>query len=179
MHLGRTAIPMEIRRPVPEDAREMRDAWARAWRAGHEAVLSAAALEAVDFEPTDEDLQRWRERIETRRDRHLVADDDGRVVGYAAVRWAETKPFVGEDEAGLKELYVRPDRWGEGVGGELLERAIGTLPDGTEAVLLETLDGNDRAAGFYEARGFRQVGERPVEVAGETYPALVYGRPLG
>ena len=169
---------MEIRRPVLEDAREMRDAWARAWRAGHESALSAEALEAVDLEPTDEDLQRWRDRIETRRDRCLVADDDG-VVGYAAVRWAETKPFVADDEAGLKELYVRPDRWGKGVGGELLERAIGTLPDGTEAVLLETLDGNDRAAGFYETHGFRRVGGRTVEVAGGQYSALVYRRPLG
>ena len=53
---------MEIRRPVPEDAREMRDAWARAWRAGHEAVLSAEALSAVTVEPTDEDLRRWRDQ---------------------------------------------------------------------------------------------------------------------
>ena len=169
---------MDIRRPVPEDAREMWDAWARAWRAGHEAVLSAEALGTVDLEPTDEDLQRWRDRIETRRDRCLVADD-GRVVGYVVVRWAETKPFVGDDEAGLKELYVHPDRWGEGVGGELLGRGLATLPDGAEAVVLETLDGNDRAAGFYEAHGFRRVGERTVEVAGEQYPALVYRRPLG
>ena len=169
---------MEIRRPVPEDAREMRDAWARAWRTGNESVLSAKAFSAVAVAPSEEDLERWRDRIETRRDRFLVADD-GRVVGYVAVRWAETKPFVGDDEAGLKELYVHPDRWGEGVGGELLERAIGTLPDGIEAVLLETLDGNDRAAGFYEAYGFRRVGERTAEVAGETYPALIYRRTLG
>ena len=169
---------MEIRRPVPEDAREMRDAWARAWRTGHESVLSAKAFSAVAVAPSEEDLERWRDRIETRRDRFLVADD-GRVVGYVAVRWAETKPFVGDDEAGLKELYVHPDRWGEGVGGELLERAIGTLPDRIEAVLLETLDGNDRAAGFYEAHAFRRVDERTVEVAGEQYPALVYRRPLG
>ena len=156
----------------------MRDAWVRAWRAGHKAVLSAEALSAVTVDPSDEDLHRWRDRIETRRDRYLVADD-GRVVGYVAVRWAETKPFVGDDEAGLKELYVHPDRWGEGVGGELLKRAIETLPDGIEAVLLETLDGNDRAAGFYEAHGFRRVGGRSVEVAGGRYPALVYRRPLG
>ena len=108
----------------------------------------------------------------------LVADDEA-VVGYAHVRVTDTKPFVGDDEAGLKELYVHPDRWGEGVGGELLGRGLATLPDGVEAVVLETLDGNDRAAGFYEAHGFRRVGERTVGVAGEQYPALVYRRPLG
>ena len=44
---------MEIRRPVPEDAREMRDAWARAWRTGHESVLSAEVLSAVAVAPSD------------------------------------------------------------------------------------------------------------------------------
>jgi len=169
---------MEVRPPVVDDAREMRDAWARAWRAGHDDVLSDDALAAVALEPDEEDVARWRERIETWRDRMLVADD-GEIVGYAHVRVTDTKPFVGDDEAGLKELYVRPDRWGEGVGGALLERGIETLPDWVTAVRLETLEGNDRAAGFYEAHGFRRVGERSVEVAGETYPALLYRRAVG
>ena len=168
---------MEVRPPVVDDAREMRDAWARAWRAGHGDVLSEDALAAVAIKADEEDVARWRERIETWRDRMLVADD-GRLVGYVHVRVTDTKPFVGDDEAGLKELYVRPDRWGEGIGGTLLERGIETLPDGVTAVRPETLEGNDRAAGFHETRSFRRVGERTVEVAGETYPALVYRRPL-
>jgi ribosomal protein S18 acetylase RimI-like enzyme len=169
---------MEIRPPETDDAREMRDAWARAWRAGYRGVLSDDALGAVDPEPDEGDVQRWRERVETWRDRMLVADDEA-VVGYAHVRVTDTKPFVGDDEAGLKELYVRPDRWGEGVGSELLERGLETPSDDVTAVRLETLEGNDRAAGFYEAHGFRRVGERSVEVAGETYPALLYRRAVG
>ena len=168
---------MEVRPPVVDDAREMRDAWARAWRAGHDDVLSDGTLAAVALEPDEEDIARWRGRIETWRDRMLVADD-GEIVGYVHVRVTDTKPFVGDDEAGLKELYVRPDRWGEGIGGALLERGIETLLDGVTAVRLETLEGNDRAAGFYETHSFRRVGERTVEVSGEPYPTLVYRRAL-
>jgi hypothetical protein len=31
---------MDVRRPEPDDAREVRAAWARAWRAGHHEVVS-------------------------------------------------------------------------------------------------------------------------------------------
>lgn len=169
---------MEIRRPEVADAREVRAAWARAWRAGHGDVVSEDALAAVTVDPDADDLERWRERIERWRNRMLVADDDG-VVGYAQFRWTETKPFVGDDEAGLKELYVHPDRWGEGVGTALLEAGVERLPDDVTAVRLETLAGNERAAGFYEAHGFERTGERTVEVAGEEYPALLYRRTVG
>jgi ribosomal protein S18 acetylase RimI-like enzyme len=169
---------MEIRRPTIADAREVRAARARAWRAGHGDLVSEDALAAVTVDPDADDLERWRERIERWRDRMLVADDDG-VVGYAQFRRTETKPFVGDDEAGLKELYVRPDRWGDGVGTALLGAGVERLSDDVTAVRLETLAGNERAAAFYEARGFERTGERTVEVAGEEYPGLIYVRRLG
>lgn len=73
---------MEIRRPTIADAREVRAARARAWRAGHGDLVSEDALAAVTVDPDADDLERWRERIERWRDRMLVVDDDG-VVGYA------------------------------------------------------------------------------------------------
>jgi hypothetical protein len=94
---------MEIRRPTPEDAPAVRAAWARAWRAGHREVLDESALPEVQVDSSPGDVERCRERLDTCQDRILVADDDG-VVGYLHTRVEETKPFVGEDEAGLKEL---------------------------------------------------------------------------
>ena len=106
-----------------------------------------------------------------------MADDDG-AVGFIQIRLEETKPFVGDDEADLKELYVHPDRWGEGVGTALLAAGLDRLPADVTAVRLETLSGNERAAAFYEARGFERTGRRTIEVGGEPYEAHVYTRRL-
>lgn len=168
---------MEIRRPSPDDAREVRAAWARAWRAGHREVVSERVLAEVPVDPSPDAVQRWRDRLDTWRDRILVADDDG-VVGFIQIRLEETKPFVGDDEADLKELYVHPDRWGEGVGTALLEAGLDRLPADVAAVRLETLSGNERAAAFYEARGFERTGDHTVDIGGEQYPADVYTRRL-
>jgi len=169
---------MEVRHPEPDDAAAVRAAWARAWRAGHGDVVSDAVLAQVPVEPGDGDVKRWRERLAEWRDRTLVAADDG-AVGFVQVRLEETKPFVGDGEAGLKELYVHPDRWGEGVGSALLAAAIDRLPPDVDTIRLEMLAGNDRAAAFYEARGFERTGEVTVDVGGEDYPGLIYTRRLG
>jgi len=169
---------MEVRLPEPSDAREVCTAWARAWRAGHRDVLSADALAAVPADPDEEQVDRWRERLGAWRERTLVADTADGVVGFIQVRTEETKPFVGESEAGLKELYVHPDAWGDGVGTALLEAAIEGLPADVMRVRLETLAGNERAAAFYGTRGFERTGERTVEVAGEAYRGLLYTRSL-
>lgn len=169
---------MEIRRPEPSDAAAVCEAWTQAWRAGHGDVVSADALAAVPADIDGADLDRWRERLSEWRDRMLVADTDDGVVGYIQVRRDATKPFVGDDEAGLKELYVHPDSWGDGVGTALLEAALERLPADVSAVRLEMLAGNERAAAFYVARGFERTGERTVEVAGEEYLGNVYTRRL-
>ncbi len=39
---------------------------------------------------------------------------------------------------------------------------------------LETLEGNDVACRFYEARGFDRTGSNAFDIAGEPYPTVVY-----
>lgn len=165
-----------------EDEADVRDATrvnVQAWRAAYDGVLSDPVLEDRDPDPSDERVREiygaWRED----REGILVADEAGTVRGYAYFRWSEgTKPFVGDDEAGLKELYVHPDHWGRGIGTRLLERGIEVLPGDARRLRLETLTDNERARRFYEARGFERTGTTGVEIAGATYPAIVYAREL-
>ena len=51
----------------------------------------------------------------------------------------------------LDQLYVRPDRLGEGIGRQLLELAKNRSPDGLS---LYTFQVNERARRFYERNGF-------------------------
>lgn len=165
------------------DVRELLVAHGRAWRAAYEGILPASVIETVAAEPPDE------ARVDAHYDRltgygegrvFVAADDAGTVRGYAVFRWPtdETKDSVRSDEAELKELYVDPDWWGDGIGTELLETGTERLPDHVDSLAVETLEGNDIGAGFYERRGFERDGTASFEVTGESFPTRVYRKPL-
>ncbi|GAA0543763.1 GNAT family N-acetyltransferase [Halorubrum ejinorense] len=143
---------MEVRRPTDEtDIEESIRVHGLAWRAAYDEILPEAVLDETTVDPTPEDVRSWTDRLDDG-DRGVVfvAVDDGVVCGFVDVRWGaeNTKPFVGADEAGVKAIYVRPDRWGEGIGSALLDRAIDAVPDRVEAVRLEAFAENDVGARF-------------------------------
>ncbi len=78
----------------------------------------------------------------------VIAEDEGRAIGFAAVRppWFES-------------IYVLPQAWGSGVAGTLHDRAIEALAAaGVERARLWVLEQNARARAFYERRGWRLDG---------------------
>lgn len=169
---------MDVRRPTVDDAAALASVHAAAWRSAYRGILPDDVLDDMPTDPPDDWIGGWRDRVETPHNRMLVATADGEVVGYANVRLEETKPFVDDGEAELKEIYVDPDSWGEGVGTALLEAALDALPEAVVTIRLETLSGNDLAAGFYEARGFERTGQSTFEIAGAEYPTDVYSLTL-
>lgn len=171
--------PLESR----EDVRELLVAHGRSWDAAYAGLLPAAVIEQVAVEdPDDELVESHYERLSGYgEDRVLVAADDGGTVrGYAVCLWGEneTKDSVRDGEAELKELYVDPDYWGQGIGTALLEAGIERLPDDINSLALEVLEGNDVGVGFYEARGFDHDGMAAFEVDGDRYPTRVYRKPV-
>jgi len=73
-----------------------------------------------------------------------VADDGGRLVGFASVR-----PASGAVVAHLNALYVRREHWSTGLGQRLLDSVLGDAP-----ATLEVFRDNDRARRFYARNGF-------------------------
>jgi GNAT superfamily N-acetyltransferase len=73
----------------------------------------------------------------------LVAENEDGVVGFIAIEGA----FV-------EHLYIAPAHQSIGIGDALLKRAKELRPDG---LMLWTFEGNHRARGFYEKRGFVAV----------------------
>jgi ribosomal protein S18 acetylase RimI-like enzyme len=67
--------------------------------------------------------------------------------------------FAGATEDGktvtLSQLYVRPDRQGQGIGGMLLDEIIDSFPD-AERIRLEVEPANARAIAFYSRAGLRR-----------------------
>ena len=152
----------------------------RAWRTAYADLLPRRVLENVAVDPSPEYERRWLESLASNPDGVFVASEDGDVVGFADVRWgdAETKSFVGPDEAELKAIYVDPDHWGTGVGTALLERGLEALPAAVSTIRLEMLAGNEVGKQFYEARGFGRTERNEIELGDEAYETDVFSKRL-
>jgi len=82
----------------------------------------------------------------------LVAVGGDGVVGYVV---ADTVPNHGRPIGHVKDIAVRPDRRGDGIGASLLGRALSVLAgEGTSRVKLEVRAGNDVAVRLYRGFGF-------------------------
>src|SRR5262245_51544362 len=121
-----------IRRGRVEDADEI-------------AVLFRRSFGTLAFLPTlhtpDEDRGFFRKVTEERE--VWVAEEDGRLVGFAAL-----------SERTLDHLYVEPGEFGRGVGSALFAQATRSRPDGFQLWVFQK---NERARRFYEKRGCRVV----------------------
>ena len=83
--------------------------------------------------------------------RALVAERDGKVVGFAVVLLRD------DGDAELDGLFVEPDMWRAGIGTRLMRAAEGLAALGGANVL--HVIGNPRAKEFYLACGFVLTGE--------------------
>lgn len=86
---------------------------------------------------------------------YIVADDDGVIAGYGGLL---AQPG---GQADVLTLAVAKHRWGEGIGGALLD---GLLTEagrrGCMEIFLEVRVDNDRAQRLYRRRGFTDIGIR-------------------
>lgn len=141
---------------IPAIAEFFREAW------------SMTGPDAPGWAGADDDVIELLTRPDTLRDRiggphrrMFVAVDDGRVVGFSATRWR------GHGPAELAGIVVLQDMVGRGIGTPLVEAALGRLrDDGAPSVFVRTEVDNERALGFYRARGFGDAGRLTEEVEG-------------
>ena len=126
---------MHLRPLEPADVPAAADCWVRARR-------GAAAI-PPPVHPDDDARAHFAELLVPTREVWLAGDDDGAVVGVLV---------LGDTE--LEQLYVVPERTGQGVGAALLRRAQELRPGGLS---LWTFSSNDGARRFYARHGFVDV----------------------
>jgi GNAT superfamily N-acetyltransferase len=105
-----------------------------------------ASLESLTFLPeihTRDEHRRFITEVVPRDHELWVAEEDGRIVGLAALG-AST----------LGHLYVHPDVHGRGIGSALLEKTKELRSGG---FTLWTFPANERACRFYERHGLRVI----------------------
>jgi len=167
---------MEIRAARPDDALGVAQVHVRSWQAAYKGLLPADYLDSL--------------RAEERASRYdfsaadpmapftLVAIDGGLIRGFATVGASPDSPTRETGE--LMALYVDPDVWRAGIGRALIHRARGELHGrGFADAVLWVLEGNVRAAAFYERDGWiRSDARRMLHVWGIMVDEIAYTRRL-
>ena len=112
---------------------------------------------------------------------YLVAEEDGRVVGYAGLLApVSRRPRRGSGgQADVLTMAVASSHWGQGIGSALLEALLAeAAARGCTEVFLEVRVDNPRAQRLYHRHGFAGVGVRRGYYQPSGTDALVMRRPL-
>lgn len=164
---------VRIRAADPDDAEAIRSVAGDSWRAAYDDILDAETIERKLAEWYDVD--ELADSIDRADGVCLVADDGERTAASAddaVVGFVQAGPAPDDDAETtyvLARIYLRPERWGEGIGTRLLDQAIGAIRErGAETLRLGVFADNDAAVGFYEARGFERVREK-TSALGDEY----------
>lgn len=164
-----------IRRAEWDDCAALAGVHVRSWQATYRGAFPDEFLDAL--EPADR-IPTWEHHLGDDRTSTLVAEVDGRLVGFVLVgpeRSAEG-PTVGEVYA----IYLEPDTWGRGIGRQLMAAAEDLLHrQGYGEAVLWVLDSNTAARRFYERVGWRHDGGVKAEpIFGQEATEVRYRRRL-
>ena len=160
---------MFVRTAGANDLAAIRTLLVETWHATYDAIFGAARVTEI----TDawHSIKALKARLERPHSEFIVADDGKTLGGMAyAESDADGKTIV------LRQLYVRPDHQGRGIGGLLMDEILNAFPD-AETVRLDVNEKNVRAVAFYQGYGFVQVGSE-TDLDGRTQN-LIFERRLG
>jgi L-amino acid N-acyltransferase YncA len=108
--------------------------------------------------PTEADMTQRRIDVLARGLPYLVAENDGRVLGFAYCQWFKPRPayrFSAEDS-----IYLDPDAAGQRMGNKLLTELAKQAEVAGVRKLIAVIGDSDnvRSIGVHRAVGFRHVG---------------------
>jgi ribosomal protein S18 acetylase RimI-like enzyme len=138
---------VRVRKATPDDADVLVDIHVRGRRSYYEGHLPESQL--AEWESAVRS-NGYRDIIDGPDRTWLCAELDGEVAGFA---------LIGHP-AELKQLHVRPQHWGRGVGTALNDECVRLWREaGVDVAHLDVFEHNDRARAFYARLGWQVVGE--------------------
>ena len=167
-----------VRRAGPDDASAIGDVHAESWLRAYVDILDP------EFVARAAEGRRvgWASRIRlllTAPNTLLVAELDSGICAFAHAGPANSDVSVGE----VYGFYSRPEVWGTGVAGLLMEAVCAELGAVWQEAVLWTMRDAKRARTFYEKAGWYLTGEEKLEPLSDwmtrttaTPPAVEYRR---
>jgi len=110
----------------------------------------------------------------------LIAQVDGAKVGYARLRFGESRPCIdGRNPVEIARLYVDRPWIGRGAGPALMQTSLDLAAHkGCDVVWLDVWEKNYRALAFYAKWGFEVVGEQHFLLGTDLQNDLLMARPV-
>jgi phosphinothricin acetyltransferase len=146
--------PLHIRPSCDADVESMLEIYRRHIRHGVEEGVEESGV------PEPNDLRDRRKNLQTRRLPHLVAVEDGTVVGYTYVVPFRKRPAY---RFTVKHsIYVRHDRHGRGIGAALMQALIDACAAAGFRRMIGYIDADNAASlGLHEKFSFSRAGLLP------------------
>ena len=140
--------------------------------------MSYPAADLAAFEEASYAPARVRAELADPDQTSWVAEEEGRLLGYAKVGPCKLPhPDARERDGELHQIYVLGAAQGGGLGRALLDIALDHLAATRPGpVWLGVWTGNKRAQAFYRARGFAQVGRYAFAVGASADEDLIFRR---
>jgi GNAT superfamily N-acetyltransferase len=156
---------IELREARRGDELAVADVHIRAWQEAYRGLMADEFLDALEVE--DRAGRYTFESLDPDGPTTLLAVQEGEdcgeiILGFAT--FSRSRDVDASDHGEIVALYVDPERYEGGVGRMLMAEARRRLWEaGFTEALLWVLDGNDRAARFYEGEGWTRDGAKRVE----------------
>jgi ribosomal protein S18 acetylase RimI-like enzyme len=165
-----------IRKAHARDARKLSEIAEATFRATFGAMNAAEDMELHCRSSYGEDIQAA--EIANPGMVTLLSEHEGRLAGYAQLRWGEAPGCVCAERPGeIQRLYVIADWHGTGIAQELMSACIEELQQrGSDVVWLGVWERNPRAISFYEKFGFVAVGEHTFPLGGDPQRDIIMMR---
>lgn len=145
---------------------------AKSWRFAYRGIVSDSYLDTL---PDEHWVSFLTSALEGDSIFSMILIDGGEIAGASILGKSEK-----EKEIHLISLYLMPDKISKGLGRlfySAVEREI--IARGYKKCVLDVLENNSRAIGFYKARGFAQSGTKSSAVLGDiSYPCLFFEKAL-
>ncbi|HEY1627534.1 MAG TPA: GNAT family N-acetyltransferase [Streptosporangiaceae bacterium] len=145
-------MTVHVRDARPGDAPAIAEVHVASWRGAYHGLIPQEILDGLDVPARTQRWTRIIDRTDSARGAVLVAEDDGRIIGFANVGQTRDSDAEAGRTGELTAIYLEPSSWGRGAGRSLMEAAVSRLAAlGYADATLWVLDANERARRFYEA----------------------------
>lgn len=163
---------MEIRKVSASDNFEaIGEIYASSWKAAYQGIIPQGYLDGLQG-------SRWAAVIAQSQYAAFVVMDGEKYAGTSSIAPARDEELGGWGE--IISIYVRPEYFGRGYAGPLLDHVIGVLAEqGYNDICLWVLSENARAQRFYEKNGFQKTGHtKNINIGGTDLLEIRYIRHL-